>query len=111
MTVEVLSVGIVAAMAVPANLFPLLYTSWARWWRSPEGRHLFFFTVGMAALVDLALLRRAFGDFPGYEYLSLATFLLICWQLWRRLYLLVKYNGPRARAQRRAAAAQKPEAP
>lgn len=95
MTAQTLAVVIVAAMALPANAFPVLYTWWKDWWRSAEGRHLFFFTVGLAALIDLSLARRLFGPFPGWEQLALGTYVLICWQLYRRLWLLIKYNAPR----------------
>lgn len=86
---------LVIIAAVPANLFPVLYTVWSNWWHTPEGRHLFFFVLGLAAMIDLSLTRRAAGEFPGYETLVAGVLLVVCYQLWRRLWLLVKYNRPR----------------
>lgn len=97
MSVRDLAVVIVTLMAIPANVFPVLYTVWTHWdWRrSAEGRHLFFFTVALAALIDLALIRRWFGTFPGFDALVLCTYVVLCWQLWRRMFLLAKHQRPR----------------
>ena len=96
MTAAEMATYVVVAAAVPANLFPILYTVWKNWWNTPEGRHLFFFVTGFAALIDLSLPRRWFGPFELYEPLVLLVYLWICYQLYRRLWLLVRYNGPRA---------------
>lgn len=102
MTVEELSSLVVVVAAPAANLFPLLYTWWKNWWHSPEGRHLFFFVTGLAALIDLSLIRRWAGHFDLYDELFLVVLVVICYQLYRRLWLLIKYNGRRARDGRAA---------
>lgn len=95
-----LELALIIASTVPATLFPVLYTVWTNWWRTAEGRHLFFFTLGMTGLYGLTLLGHFFGQFPWFEALSMATLLLLCYQLWRRLWLLAQYNGRRARRGR-----------
>ena len=94
MTWDGLSLGLIVAAAVPANLFPILYTVWKNWWHSSEARHLFFFVTGLAALIDLYLIRYFFGDFELYGLLRTTIYAVICYQLYRRLWLLVKYNSP-----------------
>lgn len=97
-----LDLAIIVVSAIFATAFPILYTVWANWWRSAEGRHLFFMAIGMAALYDLTLAGRWLGQFAWFGTLATLTLLLLCYQLGRRLWLLVKYNLPRARAARNA---------
>jgi hypothetical protein len=42
-------------VAIPATIFPLLYTIWFRWWDSMLGRALFTKSVALAIVVDLSL--------------------------------------------------------
>jgi hypothetical protein len=76
------------------ELFCLLYTWWKNWWRVDVSRHIFFLMLGLAGLINLSLLRRTVGEFLGYDFLVLVVYCLICYQLYRRLWFLVKYNSP-----------------
>jgi hypothetical protein len=89
----VLSIFVIAA-AVPANLFCLLYSYWKNWWRVDVGRHIFLLMLGLAGLIDLALLRRTIGQFPGDDFIGVSIYGLICYQLYRQFWFLVKYNSP-----------------
>ena len=42
-------------VAVPATIFPILYTVWFRWWESMLGRALFTKSVALMIVVDLSL--------------------------------------------------------
>lgn len=94
MTLHTLLVTVVFAAAVPANVFPILYTWWKDWWKGEVSRHLTLLVIGLAALTDLAIIRRIWGEFPGYEHACLVVYVLIAYQLYRRLWLLIKYNSP-----------------
>lgn len=94
MMINDLLIAVVFAAAVPANLFPILYTCWKNWWRQEVPRHLTLLVLGLAALIDLAIIRRGWGEFPGYDQVCLVVYVLIAYQLYRRLWLLIKYNSP-----------------
>lgn len=65
--------------APAANLFPLLYGTTAPWWRSWTGRAIIISKVGLALLVDAAVLFRWNGAKPywGFNELRLGAFALI----------------------------------
>jgi hypothetical protein len=89
-----LVIAVIAVAAVPANAFPILYTFWKNWWRDEVSRHLVFLVVGLAALGDLALIRRTVGEFHWYDDAVVIVYAFVAYQLWRRMWLLVKYNSP-----------------
>lgn len=43
------------AVAVPATIYPFLYTAWFKWWDSMLGRALFTKSVALAIVIDLSL--------------------------------------------------------
>jgi len=64
-------VVVVHAGAIPATLFPLLYSRST--WRSTDvGRALMFKGAAVAALFDIAIV-HFWWNFPGYEYLYAAV--------------------------------------
>lgn len=102
MSLDLVIVLIIILAAIPANLFLILYTLWTNWWDDKDSRHLFFFMAGLAGLIDLALIRRVTGPFIGYEFLAIGVYLVICSQLWRRLFLLIKFNKHPLREKRQS---------
>lgn len=100
MTAETLALIFVACAAVPATLFVALYASWAPWWRSAEGRHLLTFTADLAALLDLALLRRWIGDHSWLTVCFVTLYAVMAGQLWWRFALLLRHHRRDAIAAR-----------
>lgn len=94
MTINDVLVAVVFSASVPANAFPILYTWWKNWWWQEVPRHLTLLVTGIAALIDLAIVRRVWGEFGWYDEVCLVVYLLIAYQLYRRLWLLIKYNSP-----------------
>lgn len=92
-----LATVIIALAAIPANLFLILYSWWARWWETPGGRYLFLSTGGLALLIDFSLLRRAIGEWPGYGVTALVVYVIVAAGLYYGLWLLVRENRPRRR--------------
>lgn len=69
---------LVFALAVPANLFPLLYGITAPWERSEPGRAAMTSAIALAMLVDLSFLVRWLGDdYRFREYVTFGLVLLI----------------------------------
>lgn len=92
-----LATVIIALAAIPANLFLVLYSYWARWWETPAGRYLFLSIGGLALLINLSLSRRAFGEWPGYGVTALVVYVIVTAGLYYGLWLLVRENRPRHR--------------
>lgn len=57
------------SVAIPATIFPILYTVWFRWWESTLGRALFIKSTALAIIIDLTLIGGVWGLF--YPWLSI----------------------------------------
>lgn len=74
---------------VASNSFCILYTVFARWWKTDFGRHLFIFTLVEALLLDFSLLGLIIGVYSGQKLVgaillpSLGTILV-----WRNIILI-----------------------
>lgn len=96
---------ILILLAAPAaTLYPLLFCLTApwrgagAWWRSPIGRALMTKAMGLALLIDLALLHRVVEPYPGQEAVRLVVFSLIVAGVWMALGALIyeKHKASRA---------------
>lgn len=88
MTVLQWQVCLIAAAAVAATLFPIIYTLVAPWWRSEIGRSLVVSETSLAALLDTALVAYWLGwTVPSPVATSLYT--LIAVGAWMRLRVLI----------------------
>lgn len=56
-------------VAIPATIFPILYTSWFKWWESTLGRALFIKSTALAVIIDLTLMGAVWGLF--YPWLTI----------------------------------------
>lgn len=61
MIANVIATVLVILAAIPATIFPLLYSR-SPWRETLIGRALMTSTVGLALLVDISLLYKVFGD-------------------------------------------------
>lgn len=78
------------AIVLFANMFVVLYTLLARWWKSEFGRHLFFFMLAEATLLDHGLIVGLFGEYPGVELMRAILLWGLAFVMAWRVYLLVK---------------------
>lgn len=80
--------------------FVAAYHLLARWYRSPEGRHLMAFTGCLNVFIAQWLAYRFWGDFPGRMELLFVTFAAGDVLLVQRVVLLVRAQLARRRSQR-----------
>ena len=91
MSTETLALIIVWAAAPAATLVPIVYGLLQPWWRSLTGRALMTSTVGLALLIDLSLIFRAWdGHLQTKREIALAIYVLICAGSWLMLLALVR---------------------
>lgn len=70
--------GLIAlATVVPLLVGTLVYGLGSAWWKSWLGRVIFTKWVTLVLVFAFVLTRRAFGNFPGYEWVSLGLFSLL----------------------------------
>ncbi len=50
---------------VSANIFVVMYAVVAPWWKTPFGRHMFFFMLAVALVLDNATAVLLWPDYPG----------------------------------------------
>jgi len=87
---DTLATALVFIGAVPATLFPLLYSR-SPWRKSVVGHALMIKAVGLALLVDLTALTYVFGtDYLGRDLVRVAVFTIIVTGLWTQLYALIR---------------------
>lgn len=79
---------LIVAGAIPSTVFTFYYGLAVDWWRSREGVHLFGFTATVALLLDLSLLLKITGLFPGVLILALVIYAAIAVFMWQRLWML-----------------------
>ena len=91
MSTETLALIIVWAAAPAATLVPIIYGITASWWRSLTGRALMTSAVGLALLIDLSLIFRAWdGHLQTKREIALVIYVLICAGSWLMLLALVR---------------------
>ncbi len=86
---------LIACAALPSLLFPPYYQWKSRgaWRHSDMGRHLMTMAVVIALFLSLALTVRLFGRYPGFEYVAVALYGTLAWQMGRLLLML--HRSPR----------------
>lgn len=99
MSADALAFVLVVASALPLNVFPfcLAYISRGVWWRTSTGIALMVSTTGLAALVDITIAYKVFGD--DYPYRDLVRNTVYAWialGAWLKLGALL-YESWRAR--------------
>lgn len=85
-------------MVVPATGFPLLYSTFFRWWRNPIGRALMTKAIGLALLVDLSVVPIILGH-PDYEYpawVQVFVFVFVCAGLWYQFIVFLRIRFGRS---------------
>lgn len=93
------NVGLILA-SLPANVSVVAYhlstrrragrPDVVRWWESPWGRHLMVFMVAFALVLDLGLVRLAFGDSWWFAGLRAGAYLLLVAALYQRSWLMIQ---------------------
>lgn len=84
------SLILIVAGAIPANLFPIFYGFRAPWWRSLLGRALITKATGLALLVDFSLLFSIFGDYTYRDEARVVVYTIIVAGLWLQFIALLR---------------------
>jgi hypothetical protein len=93
--VDTIALILVLLMAPPATLFPILY-AFRPWYRSLIGRALMTHSVGLALLIDISLLYKAFGDdYPGRDIVRLAVYSVILVGVTGQCIALIRSRPPK----------------
>lgn len=95
-TLNVLVLVLLALGALPAILFVILFAARSSWRSTEMGRHLMAFMGVCAAVLLLAVARRLFGRYPGYEWVGVGCYGAIAVIMWWRLLMLVRAQRVRA---------------
>lgn len=82
------------------NLFVVLYSWLARWWRTPGGRHLFCFMLSATLIIDHSILVRIIGEYPGIEYSRMVLYNTLAVVSGWRVILLIDAQVIRRRKSR-----------
>ena len=77
-----LGTGILFAMLIPANYFPVFYTVAFRWWGGHLGRALFIKALGLAIVLDVVLLVKFFGGEAWADELRFVAYALVCFGMY-----------------------------
>ena len=79
MSADALAMALVVASAFPLNAFPfcLAWISRGVWFRTSTGLALMVSTTGLAALVDITILYKVFGD--NYPYRDVVRNTVYAW--------------------------------
>lgn len=89
MTLDDLATWLVAAAALPATLFPILYHVFAPWRTTDVGRDAMYLSLCIAAFLNLALWIRVFGDFSWRTQFAVCLYGVLVLLCWRRLWLMM----------------------
>jgi len=68
---------ILLVMILPANYFPIFYTIAFRWWNGHLGRALFTKALGLAIILDAAMLFKYFGETSWAEEIRFTAYVLV----------------------------------
>jgi len=101
---KALDLWLVVAMVPFATANPILYAYIYNWRRSPEGRAVMTLSIGLALLVDLAVLYALLPWFPGKPAVAAVVYALILLGLARFTVVLVR--GLREQCRRKRAKAR-----
>lgn len=89
--------GYISAV-IGANLFVILYSALARFWRHVEGWHIFSFMLVIALIMDHSAILVAFPKYPGYQWVRAFLYpALGAVIFWRVIILLHVQVNKRAR--------------
>lgn len=98
-TLDVIALGLLLVMVPAATAFPILY-AWQPWSSEAVGRALMLSSVGLALLVDFAVLYRLLdGEIP--PGVRVVVYLLIAVGMYYQLFNLVRAQRRRRRRRRR----------
>lgn len=104
MTWHTLDLWLVVAMVPFATANPILYAYIFNWRRSPEGRAVMNLSIGLALLVDIAVLYALVPWFPGKPIVAAGVYVLILLGMARFTVVLVR--GLREQRRRKRAKAR-----
>lgn len=77
-------------MIIGANLFVVLYSALARFWRSESGWHIFSFMLMIALILDHSAVSLIFGAYPGRGWARAILYPLFALVLLWRVFILFK---------------------
>lgn len=80
---------LVRISAPPQTLFVLIYGLWSPWWRTQTGRAIFTKSLALALLLNLSLVARAVGPYPGDEWVGVSVVALVGAGAWLQLIALL----------------------
>lgn len=83
-------------MLIPANGFPILYSTFYKWWLNPIGRALMTKAIGLALIVDVSLAYSALGDYPYREAVRTTALLLVMLGLWYQFFVFMRIRLDRS---------------
>lgn len=76
--------------AIVAILFVVVYSIFARWWKTSFGQHLFSFMAVIALVFIYIVITKIFGRFHGWEYVRLGLIGSLATVLTWRVCILLK---------------------
>lgn len=90
MTIQ--EVGNAALYALLAGFlaFLVVYSTLARWWRSPAGRHVMAFMGACALVIGLRVISLHVGPYPGEWYVRVGALWLAVFVVWWRVAIVVR---------------------
>lgn len=77
------------AAVAGANIFLILYTVLARWWRNPMGRHLFSFMLVMALALNYIVVQLVWPEAPYRMHVRFFLYLALASVIWWRIIILI----------------------
>ena len=75
---------------VGANLFVILYSILARFWRTESGLHIFSFMLVVALIMDNAAVLLNFGPYPGALWVRAVLYPALGTVIFWRVFILVR---------------------
>lgn len=90
MSADTAAILLVLAIAPAQTAFIVIYGFWSPWWRTLVGRALFTKALGLALLVDIALIYQWLGDdYYLRDVVRLSVYSLIALGAWLQLWALL----------------------
>lgn len=72
-----------------ANLFIILYSVLARFWKTKSGWHIFSFMMSITLLMNHGVVSIFFPGYPGREWVRALLFPILAVVIWWRVLILV----------------------